>query len=117
MVVRVVADLASRRPERIEVVDTGVGIPPDRQGAIFEAFEQADGSTARRFGGTGLGLAASKSLCDLLGYRLQVESEPRVGSLFGVILTRTARLDRTERPEYRSRRSGPRLTGVDAARL
>jgi len=98
VVVRVVAEAASRRPERIEVVDTGVGIPPDRQEAIFEAFEQADSSTARRFGGTGLGLAVSKSLCDLLGYRLEVQSEPGVGSLFSVILTRAARFDRTDRP-------------------
>jgi len=86
VVVRVVAEAASRRPERIEVVDTGVGIPLDRQEAIFEAFQQADGSTARQYGGTGLGLAVSKSLCDLMGYALDVESEPGVGSIFRVTL-------------------------------
>jgi len=92
----VVAEAASRRPERIEVVDTGVGIPPDRQEAIFEAFEQADGSTARQYGGTGLGLAVSKSLCDLMGYALDVESEPGVGSIFRVTLVAGGSVSRRE---------------------
>ena len=96
VVVRVVAEAASRRPERIEVVDTGVGIPPDRQEAIFEAFEQADGSTARQYGGTGLGLAVSKSLCDLMGYALDVESEPGVGSIFRVTLVAGGSVSRRE---------------------
>jgi signal transduction histidine kinase len=98
VVVRVIADDASRRPERIDVVDTGIGIPVNRQAAIFDAFEQADSSTARRFGGTGLGLAVSKSLCDLMGYRLEVRSEVGVGSVFSVILTAAARHERTDRP-------------------
>jgi signal transduction histidine kinase len=89
--VRVVADAASGRPERIDVVDTGIGIPVDRQHAIFDAFEQADSSTARQFGGTGLGLAVSKSLCDLLGYTLEVRSEVGVGSMFSVIMTPSQR--------------------------
>jgi signal transduction histidine kinase len=87
VVVRVLADAASRRPERIEVVDTGIGIPADRQQAIFGAFEQADSSTARQYGGTGLGLAVSKSLCDLMGYRLEVQSEVGEGSTFRIILS------------------------------
>jgi signal transduction histidine kinase len=98
VVVRVIADDASRRPERIDVVDTGIGIPVNRQAAIFDAFEQADSSTARQFGGTGLGLAVSKSLCDLMGYRLEVRSEVGVGSVFSVILTAAARHERTDRP-------------------
>jgi signal transduction histidine kinase len=98
VVVRVVADPASRRPTSIEVADTGIGIPPERQAAIFDAFEQADSSTARRFGGTGLGLAVSKSLCDLMGYRLEVESRPGCGSVFRVILTGAPRADRAMRP-------------------
>ena len=84
--VRVSADPASRRPTRIEVVDTGIGIPADRQEAIFGAFEQADGSTARQYGGTGLGLALSRAFCDLMGYRLEVTSEVGVGSVFSVVL-------------------------------
>jgi len=98
VMVRVIADPASRRPERIEVADTGIGIPAERQQAIFDAFEQADSSTARRFGGTGLGLAVSKSLCDVMGYGLEVRSEAGVGSVFSVILTPTGRADRAERP-------------------
>jgi signal transduction histidine kinase len=98
VLVLVHADPASRRPERIDVIDTGIGIPIERQQAIFDAFEQADSSTARQFGGTGLGLAVSKSLCDLMGYQLEVRSEVGAGSVFSVILTASARLDRADRP-------------------
>jgi signal transduction histidine kinase len=97
VVVRVIADAASRRPQRIEVHDTGIGIPADRQRAIFDAFEQVDSSTARQFGGTGLGLAVTKSLCDVLGYGLEVKSELGAGSVFSVILTGPTR---AERPEH-----------------
>ena len=96
VVVRVMADPASRRPERIDVIDTGIGIPRERQQAIFDAFEQADSSTARQFGGTGLGLAVSKSLCDLLGYELEVQSEPGVGSVFSIVMIPTGRPPRRE---------------------
>lgn len=71
-------------PERVEVTDTGVGIPPDRHRAIFEPFEQADNSTARRFGGTGLGLAISRQLCTLMGMTLTLQSTPGEGSTFAV---------------------------------
>ncbi|CAK0757715.1 Histidine kinase [Azospirillaceae bacterium] len=70
------------RPIRISVRDTGIGIPPNKQELIFQAFQQVDGSVSREFGGTGLGLTISQKFAELLGGRIMVESQEGVGSNF-----------------------------------
>src|SRR5207302_9122952 len=64
------------------VIDTGVGIPIDKQQLIFEPFRQADGSHTRKYGGTGLGLTICSHLAELMGGRIWVESKPGAGSAF-----------------------------------
>jgi PAS domain S-box-containing protein len=85
--VRVVTHPANHRPLRIEVADTGIGIPKDKLAMIFNAFQQADASTARRFGGTGLGLTISQALCGLMGFHIEVASELGCGSTFSIVLS------------------------------
>ena len=73
-------------PVNISVNDTGIGIPEGKWGLVFEAFKQADGSTSRRYGGTGLGLTISQGLASLMGGKIVVASEAGKGSTFSLLL-------------------------------
>jgi CheY-like chemotaxis protein len=100
-------------PISISVRDSGIGIPGDKQAQVFDAFSQVDGSTSRRYGGTGLGLTISRQLADLLGGRIQLESTVNRGSTFTLLLPR--HIDTTSTPERTSAGQGTRATSSKPA--
>jgi len=106
------ASLVERTPSSalitFDVTDTGIGIPAEKREHIFEAFAQADSSTTRRFGGTGLGLTIAKHFCEMMGGAIDVTSEPGVGSRFRF----TACFGLQTDPEQRIGSAGPLCGGL-----
>lgn len=99
---------------QVSVRDTGIGIPKEKQQKVFEAFSQADSSTTRRFGGTGLGLTISVRLIELMGGRVWLESEPGVGTTFHFLLPFGIAPDQSPpRPTDMGRLRGTRALIVD----
>jgi signal transduction histidine kinase/DNA-binding response OmpR family regulator len=110
-----IAVTAARRPgaarpsAEIRVADTGVGIPPDQIGKVFNRFHQVDGSSTRRFGGVGLGLAIVKSILEAHGATIEVESQPGRGTAFRFILPA---LEKQEAPPRDERARGAVESGL-----
>ena len=112
VVMRVQNDPDARQPGALlfSVSDTGIGVPGDKLGIIFESFTQADSSTTRQYGGTGLGLAISKRLVELMGGRIWATSTVGQGSTFSF----TAKFRVQEEPKVRTLAPPAELQGVKA---
>jgi NO-binding membrane sensor protein with MHYT domain/CheY-like chemotaxis protein len=108
--IHIATDADGRTPRRIDVIDTGVGIPADRIEAVLRPFEQVDSSTSRKYGGTGLGLPITKTMCELLGATLTVASVLGEGSTFSITLPLESSL-----PAGTARResTGPMIAALD----
>ncbi len=112
----VTAEIARRENEtflHLAVRDTGIGIPADKLGGLFQSFTQVDASTSRRFGGSGLGLAISKRLTELMGGKIWVTSQPDIGSIFQLEIPYRAVAGETAEPLDLKGMTGKRILVVD----